>query len=80
MSDVPAAETVEPQPLTIAAAPDNKKEPRGKFIAPEKKTGLAKASATKPESAAQKKLTAAKAAPKKAAKKATAKKSAKPKK
>jgi len=38
-----------PQPLTIAAAPDKKKEPRGKFIAPEKKTGLAKASATKPE-------------------------------
>jgi excinuclease ABC subunit A len=38
-----------PQPLTIAAAPDKKKESRGKFIAPEKKTGLAKASSTKPE-------------------------------
>jgi excinuclease ABC subunit A len=38
-----------PQPLTIAAAPDKKKESRGKFMAPEKKTGLAKASSTKPE-------------------------------
>ena len=38
-----------PQPLTIAAAPDKKKEPRGKFIAPEKKTGLAKAGAAKPK-------------------------------
>jgi excinuclease ABC subunit A len=38
-----------PQPLTISAAPDKKKESRGKFIAPEKKTGLAKAGAAKPE-------------------------------
>src|SRR3984957_15467477 len=38
-----------PQPLNIAAAPDKKKETRGKFLAPEKKTGLAKASSTKPE-------------------------------
>jgi excinuclease ABC subunit A len=37
-----------PQPLQIAA-PDKKKEARGKFIAPEKKTGLAKASTTKPQ-------------------------------
>jgi len=37
-----------PQPLSIAAAPDKQKEARGKFVAPEKKTGLAKASATKP--------------------------------
>jgi excinuclease ABC subunit A len=37
-----------PQPLNIVAAPDKKKEPRGKFIAPEKKTGLAQASTTKP--------------------------------
>ena len=57
-----------------------KKPPKPKFIKPEKKTGVPTASKTKPESAAQKKLTAAKAAPKKAAKKATAKKSAKPKK
>jgi excinuclease ABC subunit A len=38
-----------PQPLNIAAAPDKKKDSRGKFIAPEKKTGLAKASTTKPQ-------------------------------
>jgi excinuclease ABC subunit A len=37
-----------PQPLNIAATPDKKKELRGKFITPEKKTGLAKAGATKP--------------------------------
>jgi excinuclease ABC subunit A len=38
-----------PQPATIAARPDALKQPKGKFIAPEKKTGLAKASATKPD-------------------------------
>ena len=38
-----------PQPANIMAAPDKKKEYRGKFIAPEKKTGLAKASTNKPE-------------------------------
>src|SRR5271154_4030786 len=38
-----------PQPATIAAAPDAIKKPKTKFTAPEKKTGLAKASATKPE-------------------------------
>jgi excinuclease ABC subunit A len=38
-----------PQPDTIAAAPDAIKKPKGKFIAPEKKTGLAKAGAAKPE-------------------------------
>ena len=37
-----------PQPRNITATPDKKKQPRGKFIAPEKKTGLAKASAIKP--------------------------------
>ena len=37
-----------PQPLHIAA-PDKIKEPRGKFIAPEKKTGRAKASSVKPQ-------------------------------
>jgi excinuclease ABC subunit A len=37
-----------PQPLNIVAAPDRKKVPKGKFIAPEKKTGLAKASNSKP--------------------------------
>ncbi|MGH9596904.1 MAG: hypothetical protein ACRD3K_08920, partial [Edaphobacter sp.] len=38
-----------PQPATIAAAPDAIKKPKGKFIVPEKKTGLAKAGAAKPE-------------------------------
>ncbi len=38
-----------PQPETIAAAPDAAKTPKTKFIAPEKKTGLAKANGTKPE-------------------------------
>ena len=54
-----------PQPLNIAAAPDKKKEPRGKFIAPEKKTGLAKASTTKPQERS------AKSSKPKAAKKST---------
>ncbi|HEU5342701.1 excinuclease ABC subunit UvrA [Edaphobacter sp.] len=36
-----------PQPPVIAA-PDKKKEPRGKFTTPEKKTGIAKAGAAKP--------------------------------
>jgi excinuclease ABC subunit A len=56
-----------------------KKPPKPKFIKPEKKTGVPTASKTKPETAAQKKLTAAKAAPKKAVT-AVAKKSAKTKK
>jgi excinuclease ABC subunit A len=51
-----------PQPLNIAAAPDKKKDPRGKFIAPEKKTGLASASKTKP---AERTKSAAAKAPKK---------------
>jgi excinuclease ABC subunit A len=38
-----------PQSRDIVAKPDRKKDARGKFIAPEKKTGLAKASSTKPE-------------------------------
>jgi excinuclease ABC subunit A len=38
-----------PQPLTIAASPDAIKKPKAKFIAPEKKTGLAKAGSAKPE-------------------------------
>jgi excinuclease ABC subunit A len=38
-----------PQPLTIAAAPDTIKKPKAKFIAPEKKTGLAKANTAKPQ-------------------------------
>jgi excinuclease ABC subunit A len=62
-----------PQPHTIAAA-DKKKEPRGKFIAPEKKTGLAKAGAAKPEERtkpkAKKKSTISKTANKITAKKA----------
>jgi excinuclease ABC subunit A len=38
-----------PQPLTIIAAADAAKKPKTKFSAPEKKTGLAKAGAAKPE-------------------------------
>jgi excinuclease ABC subunit A len=38
-----------PQPSNIAAAPDAAKKPKSKFIAPEKKTGLAKANSSKPE-------------------------------
>jgi excinuclease ABC subunit A len=62
-----------PQPLTIAAAPDKKKEPRGKFIVPEKKTGLAKAGAAKPE-AKPEKSTKPKAAKKSTIKSVTPKK------
>jgi len=64
-----------PQPLTIAAAPDKKKEIRGKFVAPEKKTGLAKASSSKPEERtkpkAKKKSTISKATNKTTSKKAS---------
>ncbi len=38
-----------PQPANIAAAPDAAKKPKSKFVAPERKTGLAKASTSKPE-------------------------------
>ncbi len=38
-----------PQPTSIAAAPDATKKPKSKFIAPEKKTGLASANSSKPE-------------------------------
>ena len=44
-----------PQPATISAAPDRKKELRGKFVAPEKKTGIAKASNKKPETTTKRK-------------------------
>ncbi|WP_433975421.1 excinuclease ABC subunit UvrA [Tunturiibacter lichenicola] len=54
-----------PQPATIAAAADAIKQPKAKFIAPEKKTGLAKASTTKPQERS------AKSSKPKAAKKST---------
>ena len=38
-----------PQPTNIVAAPDRPKDARGKFIVPDKKTGIAKASKNKPE-------------------------------
>ena len=38
-----------PQPTSIAAAPDAAKKPKTKFIALEKKTGIAKANSAKPE-------------------------------
>jgi excinuclease ABC subunit A len=41
-----------PQPHTVAA-PDAPKKPKTKFIAPEKKTGVAKAGNTKPEEPAK---------------------------
>ncbi len=59
-----------PQPFHLAA-PDKKKEARGKFIAPEKKTGLAKAGAAKP--AERTKSTAAKSRGKSTLKKAAPK-------
>ncbi|NYF89049.1 excinuclease ABC subunit A [Edaphobacter lichenicola] len=61
-----------PQPANIAAAPDAVKHPKAKFIAPEKKTGLAKASAAKPEERSPKSITP------KAAKKSTISKAATP--
>ncbi|WP_353070396.1 excinuclease ABC subunit UvrA [Tunturibacter empetritectus] len=61
-----------PQPANIAAAPDAVKQPKAKFIAPEKKTGLAKASAAKPEERSPKSITP------KAAKKSTISKAATP--
>lgn len=38
-----------PQPLNIVAAPDRKKDARGKFIVPPKKTGVPSPGAAKPE-------------------------------
>jgi len=59
-----------PQPAEIAAAPDKKKTPRGKFVAPEKKTGVAKAGAAKPAERTTK-ATAAKSTRSASRKKAT---------
>ena len=62
------------QSRDIVAKPDRKKDARGKFIAPEKKTGLAKASSSKPkertEPKAKKKSTIGKTTNKVIAKKA----------
>ncbi len=44
-----------PQPSTITAAQDAMKKPKPKFVAPEKKTGIAKASAAKPSERSDKK-------------------------
>ena len=49
---IPTAETAPhagPQPINIVAAPDRPRTARGKFVAPEKKTGVPTASAAKPE-------------------------------
>jgi excinuclease ABC subunit A len=51
-----------PQPLNISAAPDRKKDARGKFIVPPKKTGVPSSGAAKPE---PKTLSKAKPKPKK---------------
>ena len=62
-----------PQPANIVAAPDRPKDARGKFIVPDKKTGIAKASKNKPEERKVKVAIPTKAkALKKATKKATA--------
>ena len=54
-----------PQPLNIVAAPDRKKDARGKFIVPPKKTGVPSSGAAKPEpKATAKTKTKAKKAPK----------------
>ncbi len=64
-----------PQPLEIAAAPDRVKTVRGKFVAPEKKTGVPSARPTKTVKKAAKKaarkLSSAKSTPATAAKKRT---------
>ena len=58
-----------PQPASIAAAADAARKPKTKFVAPEKKTGVAKAGASKPaeraKPKAKKKSTISKAANKK---------------
>jgi excinuclease ABC subunit A len=59
-----------PQPLNIAATPDAVKIPRGKFIAPQKKTGVPEAKPTKPASKSVTKKAAKKTAVKKRAKSA----------
>ncbi len=53
-----------PQPLEIAA-PDRVKPVRGKFIAPQRKTGLPEASSTKPAERSDRKLSVTKATKKK---------------
>ena len=58
-----------PQPLDIVAAPDRVKTARGKFVAPEKKTGMPVAKAAEPAAKAAKPSTSAKAAKKSTASK-----------
>ena len=53
-----------PQPLDIAAAPDRAKTARGKFVAPEKKTGVPTARPSKPPTKTVKTSASAKAAKK----------------
>jgi excinuclease ABC subunit A len=56
-----------PQPMEIVAAPDRVKTARGKFVAPEKKTGVPTARATELPGAGAKRLASAKVAKKSAA-------------
>ena len=65
-----------PQPSTITAAQDATKKPKTKFVAPEKKTGIAKAGAAKPSERGDKK-TANGSTISKTTKKTTSKKGAK---
>jgi excinuclease ABC subunit A len=48
------------QPFSITAAPDRPRTARGKFIVPEKKTGLPTASPSKPSTKPAKKATSKK--------------------
>ncbi len=58
-----------PQPLDIAAEPDRAKAARGKFVAPQKKTGVPSAQLATAVKKVAKKLPSVKGAPTKAAKK-----------
>ncbi len=58
-----------PQPLEIAAAPDRVKTARGKFVVPERKTGVPTARPAKAVKKTAKRSSSAKSAPAKAAKK-----------
>jgi excinuclease ABC subunit A len=57
-----------PQPQDIAAAPDHAKAVRGKFVAPQKKTGVPAARATEAVNKMEKRPRSSKSAPTKSAK------------
>jgi excinuclease ABC subunit A len=55
-----------PQPLDIVAAPDRARTAKGKFIVPEKKTGMPTARSAKPDGKPARKSAAVKSAKKSA--------------